>query len=64
MRREPLVIKTKHTQVKIAETLGITQPTVSNWLKLKTKPTGLQRKAMAEHFPELLERIDEAWLEE
>jgi predicted transcriptional regulator len=62
VKREPLAIKTKHTQVKIADTIGVSQPTVSYWLKMKSKPTGLQRKALEQHFPDLLQRIDEAWM--
>lgn len=61
MKREPLLIKTKHKQTRISEKTGVSQPTVSNWLKGKTKPTGLQRNALQEHYPEILVRIEEEW---
>lgn len=54
-------IKAKHSQTEIARRTGVSQPTISNWLKLAVKPTGLGRKSLAEQYPELLRRIDEAW---
>ena len=55
------MIKTNLTQTEIAETLGISQPTVSNWLSLKTNPQGLQRVALKKHYPKLLQEIDKEW---
>ena len=62
MKRDKLLIKTKFSQVLIAEKLGISQPTVSNWLKMKTKPVGLAKRALEMNFPELGEAIEEAWV--
>lgn len=61
VKRAPTLIKTKLKQQNIAETLGISQPTVSNWLKMKAKPTGLAKVALENHFPELAEAIELAW---
>ena len=61
MKREPTLIKTKHKQQDIAEKLGVSQPTVSNWLKKNSRPTGLAKRALEEHFPELAEQIEAAW---
>ncbi len=57
-----MMIKTKLTQTEIAETLGVSQPTVSNWLSLKTIPQGLQKRALKEQFPELSQEIKKAWM--
>lgn len=54
-------IKTKDTQREISETLGVTQPTVSNWLTMKSKPQGLSAKALEQHYPKLYVKIMEAW---
>lgn len=54
-------LKTKHNQQAIAAAVGVTQATVSNWLSLITKPTGLGRANLVKHFPDLAERIEEAW---
>jgi len=61
MKPRPSPVKTRLKQTMIAKITGVTQPTISNWLKLRSNPVGLQRKAMEEHYPELLQRIDEAW---
>lgn len=55
-------IKTKNRQRVIAKKCGVSQAIVSYWLNMIHKPTGLQRKALELNFPELLERIDEAWM--
>lgn len=56
-----MAIKTRQSQTEIAKTLGITQATVSNWLNIKARPSGLAKKALADNYPELLEKIAEAW---
>ena len=55
------MIKTKHKQTEIAKRTGVSQPTISNWLKMNSKPTGLTRKAVEELYPDLIKRIDEEW---
>lgn len=54
-------IKTRISQNIIAKEIGVSQVTVSNWLNMRHKPTGLQKKALKTHFPEILQRIEEAW---
>lgn len=55
------MIETELTQTEIANALDVSQPTVSNWLLMKTNPQGLQRKALKKHFPGLLKEIDHEW---
>lgn len=61
MKRPPTIVKTKLKQQMIATTLGVSQPTVSNWLQLKAKPTGLAKDALEQSFPQLAEAIEDAW---
>ena len=64
MKRTPIKIKSKHSQVHISKVIGVTQPTVSGWLNLKFKPVGLARDAMETNFPDLLKRIDDGFEKE
>ena len=57
------LIKTKHRQSFIANQLGVRQGTVSMWLNLKAKPTGLTRAALESRFPDLAKQIEAAWKE-
>jgi len=61
MRRKPNPIKSKHTQATIASTLGVSQPTVSNWFKLNARPTGLAKAALLKHYPKLHNKIESLW---
>jgi predicted transcriptional regulator len=61
MKRTPVVIKTRHKQRVIAEKLGVTQPTVSNWLNMRVKPEGLPKQALKHNYPDLYKRINIAW---
>jgi predicted transcriptional regulator len=63
MKREAALIKTRFKQVQIAKKTGVTQPTVSNWLKMNSRPTGLAKTALQTHYPELHDRIEEAWVQ-
>jgi DNA-binding transcriptional regulator YiaG len=54
-------IKTKLTQKEIAEEIGVTQPTVHNWLNLSHKPKGIGAAILAEKFPEINKQIKEYW---
>ncbi len=56
-------VKCKYSQKVLAETLGVTQPTISGWLNLKYRPVGLARAALMEHFPGVLMDIDEGFEE-
>ncbi len=55
------MIKTKLNQTVIARNLGVAQATVSNWLNMRTKPSGMGRRLLDTTYPELLKRIEEAW---
>ena len=55
------MIKVRQSQSEIADKLGVSQAAVSYWLSMRSRPKGLQKKALAEHYPEILERIEEAW---
>lgn len=61
MKRKPPIIKTRYKQSTIADKLGVTQPTVSNWLNLRAKPEGLQKKALNHSYPDILKRIEQEW---
>ena len=61
MKKQKTLIKTPFTQAHIAQTLEISQPTVSNWLKMKAKPSNMAQKVLQQHFPELAEAIEIAW---
>ena len=61
MKRPKTSIKTSFTQQYIAEKLGVAQPTISNWLKLKVKPSNMAQKMLRRRFPKLAEDLEEAW---
>jgi len=61
MKKTATLIKTKYKQQDIAEKLGVSQPTVSNWLGKRAKPMGLAKKALEEHYPDLAREIEAVW---
>ena len=61
MRRTPPVIRTRFLQHTLANTLNVSQATVSHWLNMKTQPTGLTKKALERYYPGLAKKIEEEW---
>ncbi len=54
-------IKTKHRQAFLAKRIGVKQGTISMWLNLKVRPTGLTKASLLQHYPELHDKIEAAW---
>lgn len=55
------MIRTKYRQDHIAKKLGVSQGTVSNWLTLKVKPTGLGKQALENQYPTIAKQIEREW---
>jgi DNA-binding transcriptional regulator YiaG len=53
--------QTDKRQATIARELGVSQGTISNWLNLSVKPSGLSKTVLAARYPELLTRIEMEW---